>query len=219
MKTSLLLILTSIVLIGCKKNQPPKATISSIEKVTSQSAIVHVTMTNKSNVQILERGVYFSLIPGDTLLDNLYTHQINWDLIDPQNESFTTILKNLPPSSTLYINCVIKGSYGFIGFAKEMVINTPPSETTPISQYNSYSSVADIEGNVYKTINIGGETWMAENLRVSKFNDGTDIPEEQNSGFYNLNYPLYTYLNNDQSTNSSLGKLYNYHVIDRKSVV
>ncbi|MBK9628154.1 MAG: fibrobacter succinogenes major paralogous domain-containing protein [Flavobacteriales bacterium] len=37
-------------------------------------------------------------------------------------------------------------------------------------------AVTDIDGNVYPVVSIGGQCWMAENLRTTRYRDGAEIP-------------------------------------------
>jgi uncharacterized protein (TIGR02145 family) len=55
-----------------------------------------------------------------------------------------------------------------------------PTMGVPASAFNSnltYGTLNDIDGNTYRTIEIGSQTWMAENLYTSRLNDGTNMPE------------------------------------------
>ncbi len=75
--------------------------------------------------------------------------------------------------------------------------------------------VRDIDGNVYKTIKIGLQVWMAENLRTSTYRNGTPIPEVDDAATWStLTTGAYCWYNNDSATNDMLyGKLYNWYAV------
>ncbi len=83
----------------------------------------------------------------------------------------------------------------------------------------TYGQVTDIEGNTYKTLKIGSKTWMAENLKTSKFNDGTPIQNiTEKNQWANSPTSAWCYFDNDSKYNDVYGKLYNQYVIKNKNV-
>lgn len=75
--------------------------------------------------------------------------------------------------------------------------------------------VQDIDGNVYKTIKIGEQVWMAENLKTTHYNDGTPILKvTDDTAWKNLSTPGYCWYDNDSTLHAELmGVLYNYYVV------
>jgi uncharacterized protein (TIGR02145 family) len=96
-------------------------------------------------------------------------------------------------------------------------------------------TVIDYDGNVYPTIKIGSQVWMASNLKVEHFNDGTDIPiVTDNAAWAALTsegmcyYPdaaienildgFFCWYNNDSATYKEVyGALYNWLAINHAS--
>ena len=104
-------------------------------------------------------------------------------------------------------------------------------------------TVTDIDGNVYRTLQIGTQVWMVENLKTTKLNDGTALVNPKQvlisnnnfgqpasavgngwgmdllsgaGGSYNLRAtnPAYCYYNDDAGNNATYGKLYNWYAVN-----
>ena len=116
---------------------------------------------------------------------------------------FQSTLENLTPTVIYYIRA-------FAITAVDTAYGAVLSFTIPALQ----GTVTDIDGNVYKTVQIGPLHWMAENLKTTRFSNGDSLvyvkSREQWSG-YNFNCANYDFL----SVNDSIfGKLYNFNVAE-----
>jgi uncharacterized protein (TIGR02145 family) len=81
----------------------------------------------------------------------------------------------------------------------------------------NYGTLIDQEGNVYRTITIGSQTWMAENLRTTIYRNGDPIPNVTDSLMWiNLNTGAYCTYNNTVSTDTicTYGRLYNWYALN-----
>ena len=93
-------------------------------------------------------------------------------------------------------------------------IDEPTIPTIPIVPPPSTGTVVDIEGNVYKTIKIGTQTWMIENLKTIHFNDSTIIPKVLNDyDWIKLRTPAYCWSDAIIESKQN-GALYNWYAVN-----
>ena len=80
----------------------------------------------------------------------------------------------------------------------------------------SNSTVRDIDGNEYHIVKIGTQVWMGENLKTTKFNDGSSISlVSYNAEWENLNSDGFCWYDNDSiSYKNAYGALYNWNAIN-----
>jgi len=105
---------------------------------------------------------------------------------------------------------------------KTVKINVIPSfkltnglTTSVFNNTKTYGTMTDQDSNVYKTITIGTQTWMAENLRTTKFRDGTEMPNIC-YGLWNLskNNAYCSYNNTTDAVSiATYGRLYNWYTV------
>jgi uncharacterized protein (TIGR02145 family) len=93
--------------------------------------------------------------------------------------------------------------------------------TLSVNLPNNISSVTDVDDNTYPTVHIGTQLWMQENLRSTKYSDGTDIPLVTDNSEWDSNYnngttlPMMCWYDNDQATYTAnkFGALYNWYAV------
>jgi uncharacterized protein (TIGR02145 family) len=129
----------------------------------------------------------------------------------------------------IIISCLIAVAAAFNSCTKD----DDPEASNPYNgkttaQFNPdiiYGSMTDQDGNVYKTITLGGKksgdgttvTWMAENLRTTKYNDGTSIPNVTGTAAWEglTTGAFCTYKNTTKPDSiATFGLLYNYYTIE-----
>jgi len=204
---------------GCKKEEPEPEQIPTVTtdvsdiSATSAKCVVNIisceSWSNPSNYQGIS-GICWSNIFSEPSLSG------NSENSASSNCSFSIMLDYLTPGTTYYLRAYAENSVG-VGYGNVILFSTLGSIVGNI-QFNpdlTYGSLTDKIGNTYKTIKIGSQTWMAENLKTSKYNDSTDIPVIiDQKEWVNRSTPGYCWYLNDESKYKNIyGALYNWHTV------
>ena len=140
------------------------------------------------------------------------------------------ILKiHLKPGYTAFfavskVDSVTYGSVLKVHRSNNSIASFTTTEVDRVTYVNDTEIVMDIDDNVYPTVVIGTQVWMAENLRTTKYRDGSNIPlvtdntqwaNNWNNG-NSLQQPMMCWYNNDQVTYTAnkFGALYNWYTIN-----
>lgn len=90
--------------------------------------------------------------------------------------------------------------------------NAQKSPTSTATSYSECYIVTDIDGNAYKTVKIGNQWWMAENLKVTHYRNGENILNVTvASEWATLATGAYCNYNNDAGNIATYGRLYNWY--------
>ncbi len=214
--TGLFFIILAILLHSCKKEELPTLSSSTITNITAISATSGGNITSDGGAGVTARGVCWGTSANPTTNRSYTTDGTGMG-------SFTSNITGLSYETTYYVRAYATNDAG-TAYGNQLSFTT---KISPIlfNPNLTYGTMADIDGNVYRTIQIGTHTWMAENLRTSKYNDGTPIPNITDNNKWgslcvntgsltsDAGYETsgaYCWYNNDSATYEQVyGKLYN----------
>jgi uncharacterized protein (TIGR02145 family) len=81
--------------------------------------------------------------------------------------------------------------------------------------FQATDTVTDYDGNVYQTVKIGDQWWMAENLKATHYRDGTAIPEVTDGvAWAGLSSGAYCEYENNSTNVATYGRLYNWFAVN-----
>lgn len=201
---------------SCKEKKGiPTVTTAEITGIAERSAVSGGTISDDGGATVHNRGVAWSLDPNPYP----YLHLTN---DGTGTGTFTSNITGLIGNTTYYVRAFAFNSEG-VGYGNEVSFKTGPVTINPATHvFNAnltYGSVSDIEGNTYKTVQIGSQVWMAENLRTTKYNDGTAIPlealhEPSWKSWQELSGGAYCWYNSDEGRHRmNYGAIYNFAAV------
>jgi uncharacterized protein (TIGR02145 family) len=176
-------------------------TTSSVTSTSYNTAICGGNIISDGGAPITERGVCWNIASNPTISNYITTNGSGIG-------TFISNLSGLTDGVTYYLRAYATNTAG-TSYGNQVSFVTQPSYIT------------DIDGNSYKIVNIGNQIWMADNLKVTHFRDGTTIPlvtdgtvwsTLKTAGYCWYNNSIYYY--NNSNYGPGYGALYNWYTVN-----
>lgn len=172
----------------------PSVITNSPTLISTKSVTLNGYISSNGGSQLSEKGFCWSINTNPTISDNKIINQSNLN-------NFSDTIFGLSPNTSYYVRSYAVNNKG-ISYGNQQSFSTL-----------GYGSVTDIENNVYSTITIGSQVWMVENLKTTKYNNGTSIPNITTS-WTNLQNGAYCWYDNNSAYKNTYGALYNFHAVN-----
>lgn len=200
------MLILSGILQSCNKAEEPSVTTSPVTNITGSTAVCGVIVNDEGSGKVVELGVCWSEKVHPTIYDNKR-------LDDGSKGTTVFTMSNLKSTTLYYVRAYATNKAG-TGYGNEISFETGPARIN-FSDWVNYGSMTDQDGNNYRTVKIGDQTWMAENLKVVNYRDGSPIPNvTDRDAWYNLTTGACCYYQNDTLNRAVYGALYNWYAVD-----
>ncbi|HET9570188.1 MAG TPA: fibrobacter succinogenes major paralogous domain-containing protein [Bacteroidales bacterium] len=202
----------------------PTVTTDGVANVTQYTATCSGEVAFSSEVEGISYGVCWSSKPHPTVKDKCsdYTY-LKKETNIKRPDVFLCPIDSLVGETTYYVRAFATNLHSFSsGYGYYSIGETAYGEEFSFTTDARTPTVSDVDGNVYHTVQIGTQLWILENLRTTKYNDGTNIPtvKGEMGEKINLYSPLYfDYWYNSSSkwynplNKNALGILYNGYAV------
>ena len=172
----------------------PIVTTTAVSNITTTTATSGGNVLLQGGENVTAKGVCWNTTGNPTITDLHTTDGTGLG-------SFTSSLTGLTANTTYYIIAYATNMIG-TGYGNELILKT----------YTG--TVNDIDGNVYNTVTIGTQVWIAENLKTTKYNDGSLIPNVSDvTSWDSYTSGAYCDYENTPANSTTYGRLYNWSAV------
>jgi uncharacterized protein (TIGR02145 family) len=181
--------------ISFRTSPAPVASLSTAEvsSVTPTSAMTGGIIINDGGSAITEKGICWSTTGNPDISSG------NKILFGSGSGNFTINLTGLQPGTKYYVRAYAINSGG----------------TAYGNQVTLMTSISDVDGNLYKTVEIGTQIWMKENLKTTRYNDGASIQNiTGGTTWSNLTTDAFCWYGNDVANKNIYGAMYNWYAVN-----
>jgi len=185
----------------------PTVQTTSATNITKNSATSGGTVISDGGGTVTARGVCWSTNTNPTITNSKTSNGTG-------TGSFTSNITGLQANTTYYVRAYATNSAGTAyGNVMSLKTNSGTASKPYLNPNLTYGTVTDIDGNEYATIKIGNQTWMAENLKVTRYNDGEEIPHLREQDWFNISTGARSFYGLNIANNEIYGTLYNGNAV------
>ncbi|MCK4661302.1 MAG: hypothetical protein KAT68_00440 [Bacteroidales bacterium] len=213
MKKLLLIILPLILFFGCNKDDDENnITYQTYQGrwygsgVSFNVSADNIITSFSATINFASYSALREVTPNAKITNDSFCFTLDKDGIQTQvNGNFTS-------------NEKISGTFGTINYSiisgSSLIVGSSGGYSwSATKQNNNLETVTDYDGNIYNTVKIGDQWWMAENLKTTHYADGTPLVDGTLAGDITGNYTTkYYFWNNNDSANytETYGTLYTW---------
>jgi uncharacterized protein (TIGR02145 family) len=165
--------------------------------LTQTTVKIGGNIISDGGADVTERGICWNTTGNPTKTDNPFPNGIGIG-------EFSCDIISFSPGQTCHIKAYASNNAG-TAYGNEIIVTTPRED-----------QVADADLNLYNIITIGSQVWMKENLKTTKYNNGTEIQLETEGGnWITLVSGAYCWYDNNETDNkATYGALYNWYAVN-----
>lgn len=176
----------------------PSVSTGTMSDLSATGAMLSGYVISDGSDPVTARGVCYAITQNPTTANTCVASGSG-------TGAFSSILTGLTQQTQYFSRAYATNSVG-TAYGASVDFTTTRSAT---------ASVSDIDGNSYPTVQIGTQLWMAANLKTTRYQDGSAIPNVTDEAMWSLlTTGAWVNYANDSTYDAIYGKLYNWYAVE-----